>query len=1405
MRSLLMPVLICAMGLVATHSALAQVVTNAGFESPGLVANSYVYCTGMSPGQQSAFAWTGSGGAVLQNNSATWGLAAAPEGQQTMAMFGAGSLSQSVYFPTTGVYQVTWRQASRAGDVNPIWVQLDGVNVQQFATAATTWGTNSCQLVITTAGNHTIGFVGTATFQTVGLDQVTISLKLALSHPQIAQSFVNPPNESRLIQYQLNSSTLWQYPSYGIGGYMAFFYENLYQNLNGGVTQIGPLVNAANAQGMPVWLADDFGFPSGMAGGRVVAQNPAHEVRGLTLLTTNGSGTQAVTLTIAADMENAVAAVIYPLTNGVVDLSQGQVRPVTTNQVQTTGLAGAWQLCLFGTQIRNTNTQAQSTMEFGHTGHTADLLNSNAVTSFITNMHAPMLAQLTNPATQMKGFYVNEPNLEQLNWNTTAPHACVSWNADLPARFQQMHGYDLIPVLQALFEGTDNPSRRVRMHFYETVADRLAVNFGAQLREWCNARGVHSSGHFLLAEYLSMQVPNYGDYLKLFSEFDVPAYEIGIPNPEGFSAYPYYSTARFADAVAVWKERDTTICLLDPLIMGGSYSRLSPAIPLLQNSVNMACLNGANTFHSYVPLVGYTNAGSTAAGYTTNEYRALNEYIGRCSTLLRGAKRDASVALYYPIAMFQADYRPSTQRFYDVLPTYAARQWGWDGIQEALLAADLDYAIVHPGAVPTADVQNGVMKIGRGSYRYLIMPQVEIIPLAVLQKIQVFEAGGGKVLWVDQKPYMGASAAEDAEVQQRVSGYATITTGQLAGNITNPYAPAFRLNFSTGTSNLYTARFYQSNGYAMYYLVNRQQTNLPVQISSAYNAMADLYNPFDGSINRVTLPAQTTIPSVGSLLVLPVQPPQFNSQPAAKNAMIPGTVRTLSVEATGVLPLSYQWRSNGVAIAGATVASLTVATPGSYDVVVTGGDGLSATSTVAQVFGTMINGTFSDLTGMSNQGGGWYAGLPTGWTGPSGALAYAVSTNAGATPPLANLNVLTNLSQTVGTLTNTSDVVLKFDFSHPSTWGGASPVMSALILTNSVVMASNRFDYNSYGTKAVVATNAPAGASLTVKFVNETAANAPALDNVSAALINASYPTEIIQQPDALSVMIPGTVRTLSVSAFGVSPLIYQWRSNGVAISGANAVSLTVTKPGNYDAVITGGNSLSVTSSVAQVVGGVLNGNFSDLTGLTNHGGGWYAGLPFGWTGSAGDYAVNSSLGTTAPTCNPSTLGVLRQSVGMVTNTSDVVLGFDNNTAFANGSPWTLGVAILNDSLTTIASSNFSPGLSQTLVASNVPPGTMLSIQFTAAAGFPGLDNVVANAFAATPPASPTLSATATGNSLTLTWPVDASGFKLYGASNLVPPVVWVPESAVLQTNQQSVSATLPIGAGTRFFRLMWP
>jgi hypothetical protein len=314
---------------------------------------------------------------------------------------------------------------------------------------------------------------------------------------------------------------------------MAFFYKELYQGGPECVAKIGPLVDAARQRGMKVWLADDFGYPSGMAGGRVVEENPSYEVRGLAMVAVEGSGTGPAVCDLPDGAERFVGAVLYPLVDGEPDFSRGKVLPVEERRIKAGGLNGSWRLCAFATVIRNRNVQAQSTMaQFKHTGRYPDLLNPDAVARFIAHMHGPIAAQINGLPSKVEGFYCNEPNLMQVHWSLEeGPFACVPWNAELPVWFKQMHGNDLMPALGALYDGDGIEARRVRMHFHQVVAEMLARNFAGQIREWCHAQGIRSSGHFLLSEYLSMHVAGYGDMMKFVSKFDVPALDIGIPNP----------------------------------------------------------------------------------------------------------------------------------------------------------------------------------------------------------------------------------------------------------------------------------------------------------------------------------------------------------------------------------------------------------------------------------------------------------------------------------------------------------------------------------------------------------------------------------------------------------------------------------------------------------------------------------------------------------------------------------------------------------------------------------------------------------------------------------------------------------------------------------------------------------
>ncbi len=154
----------------------------------------------------------------------------------------------------------------------------------------------------------------------------------------------------------------------------------------------------------------------------------------------------------------------------------------------------------------------------------------------------------------------------------------------------------------------------------------------------------------------------------------------------------------------------------------------------------------------------------------------------------------------------------------------------------------------------------------------------------------------------------------------------------------------------------------------------------------------------------------------------------------------------------------------------------------------------------------------------------------------------------------------------------------------------------------------------------------------------------------------------------------------------------------------------------------------------------LVNGDFSDLAGLSRDSNGWCGGLPNGWSGTGNTYALNTTNGATPPTCNPSQLGFLRQKIGIVEKPSDVVLTFDVS------APWGAGVVlhavILDGDFVQLACGDFPSGDRQTLVARGVPADTLLYIAFQAAKARPGLDNVslaVTETKSAAPAAAPPL------------------------------------------------------------------
>ncbi len=234
----------------------------------------------------------------------------------------------------------------------------------------------------------------------------------------------------------------------------------------------------------------------------------------------------------------------------------------------------------------------------------------------------------------------------------------------------------------------------------------------------------------------------------------------------------------------------------------------------------------------------------------------------------------------------------------------------------------------------------------------------------------------------------------------------------------------------------------------------------------------------------------------------------ITEQPASVS-VVAGKNTTLKVTATGTKPLTYQWRKDGIAIAGATARTLQLAdtTPadaGSYDVVITNDAGsvISDPAVVTVIVKVAIVTDPTDQTVV--------AGQPA-----------TFSVTASGTGPLSYQ------------------------------WKKAGVDIPGATAATYTIANAQDADVGNY---KVTVTSAAGSATS------------------AAAHLAVIQPVAITTQPADVTVRA-GRNTTLKVTATGTSPLTYQWRKGGVAISGATdrtlqLTSVTAADAGSYDVVV---------------------------------------------------------------------------------------------------------------------------------------------------------------------------------------------------------------------------------------------
>jgi hypothetical protein len=342
--------------------------------------------------------------------------------------------------------------------------------------------------------------------------------------------------------------------------------------------------------------------------------------------------------------------------------------------------------------------------------------------------------------------------------------------------------------------------------------------------------------------------------------------------------------------------------------------------------------------------------------------------------------------------------------------------------------------------------------------------------------------------------------------------------------------------------------------------------------------------------------------------------PTITAQPNAVSVQVGGAA-SFSVSVSGTSPFTYQWKKDGVAIAGAisstyTINSTASSDAGSYSVVASNSAG-SVTSNAATLtlvttvtapsittqpsaasvtagnsttFSVAASGTspFSyqwrkDGTSISGATSSTYSISSTS-TSDAGGYTVVVTNSAGsATSNTASLTVAAAIvAPTITTQPSAASVTAGNSTTFSVAASGTSPFTYQWKRDGSSISGATSSTYsisatstNDAGSYTVVVTNSAVSAT----------SNAATL-TVAAAVISPTITT----QPNAASVQSGGSA-SFSVVASGTAPLSYQWRKDGTPIGGATNSTYTVSSTsvinaGNYSVVVSNGAG-SVTSSTA--------------------------------------------------------------------------------------------------------------------------------------------------------------------------------------------------------------------------------
>jgi len=454
----------------------------------------------------------------------------------------------------------------------------------------------------------------------------------------------------------------------------------------------------------------------------------------------------------------------------------------------------------------------------------------------------------------------------------------LAWSDTLDRRYREKWARDIrlwMPLM--LDDDIEGRCAQARWEWFDTVSDVYADVMGSTSR-WAERRGMYCIEN-LWEESLQRQARAVGDFFKLSRAYSMPGND--CLNAKALEIHDF----KEVQSVSEFEGRR----LMSEIMGAGGWKNFTPAF--MKQAVNSVTAWGVGHVVPHGIFTRRLLDGNkwTPDWYTENPWfpslHLWTDFVRRASYINSHGHLVPDVLLVNPMDTVWA--RTPWQAFDGNVPGKsrdAEKNWGdraqriddlYAGAIRDLTAARVEFLVTDRHYLGQMKLRNAELTRGEFRFKTVILPPMDVLPIAVAQKITDFAKAGGSVYALGELPVGSTERGLNDEVMRKLMnelqaqpGFRRCKNGLAAALENRLPGLASQIRFIDGEFPMLQHHL-RIDGRDFYWLANNseQQKECSIEVRDAKGA-ASLWDCESGKIN----PAASTESSNGSSLKLAFKP-----------------------------------------------------------------------------------------------------------------------------------------------------------------------------------------------------------------------------------------------------------------------------------------------------------------------------------------------------------------------------------------------------------------------------------------------------------------------------------------------------------------------------------------------------